>query len=140
MFLLSQTNPHFHIIKTIYDSSKKVGNVFQKRKHKNTITDIIEDDKKSIKQLIQNSGISKIIDKLIDDLLSEPCSVVNLEKMQQLGNDILTHVYNVTLMSLCIGHKYRFTMEEMKQLGLGAFNYDLGLLAIPEDIINKKEE
>jgi len=31
-------------------------------------------------------------------------------------------------------------MEEMKQLGVGAMNYDLGMVAVPRKILEKKDE
>jgi HD-GYP domain-containing protein (c-di-GMP phosphodiesterase class II) len=36
-----------------------------------------------------------------------------------------------------MGRKFHFSYEEMKQLALGALNYDLGLIAIPKEILDK---
>jgi HD-GYP domain-containing protein (c-di-GMP phosphodiesterase class II) len=47
-------------------------------------------------------------------------------------------VISVTVISLCIGHKYRLSQDEMQQLGLGALNYDLGMIAIPPEVLTKE--
>jgi HD-GYP domain-containing protein (c-di-GMP phosphodiesterase class II) len=81
-----------------------------------------------------------VISKVIEDILTEPWTVVNLANLEQSGLGLYDHSINVTIVSLCIGHKYKFTGDEMKQLGLGALNYDLGMLAVPREILAKEED
>jgi HD-GYP domain-containing protein (c-di-GMP phosphodiesterase class II) len=66
--------------------------------------------------------------------------VVNLSALQQSKPSLVNHALNVALTALCIGKKYKFSSEEMKQLGIGALNYDIGLVALPREILDKKKE
>jgi len=75
---------------------------------------------------------------VIDDILTEPWTVVNLANLRQSGRGLYDQSINVTIVSLCIGRKYNFSADEMKQLGLGALNYDLGMLAVPKEILEKE--
>jgi HD-GYP domain-containing protein (c-di-GMP phosphodiesterase class II) len=60
--------------------------------------------------------------------------------MRESGGNLLEHSINVAIIALCIGHKYRLPAHEMRQLGLGALNYDIGMLAVPSSIIEKQSE
>lgn len=126
---------------TLSKSSSSINNILEKgRENKQRIADIILNDKKHINDIISKSGSLQVINKVIDEILAEPWAVVNLEMMQKTDNTLYTHVINVTLISLCIGCKYRFTQQELRQLGLGVINYDIGMLAIPKEILSKEKE
>lgn len=114
--------------------------IHKPEKTKKRVIDIIKKDKKVLNQIIRSSGAINVINKVVEDIISEPWTTLNLSKMQQAGNQLFEHAINVTVISLCIGRKYRFTAEEMRQLGLGAINYDLGMLAVPGEILKKRGE
>jgi HD-GYP domain-containing protein (c-di-GMP phosphodiesterase class II) len=40
---------------------------------------------------------------------------------------------------LCLGKKFHFSYDEMKQLGIGAINFDLGMVAVPREILEKTD-
>lgn len=123
---------------TIKNFSKEVGNILDKSKQNNeNIKKVIKQDKNYIKTIIRNSGAERVINRVIEDILREPWSVINLEKIRDHSDEFYNYVLNVTIISLCIGHKFRFTHEELKQLGMGVINYDIGMLAVPEKILNK---
>jgi HD-GYP domain-containing protein (c-di-GMP phosphodiesterase class II) len=120
-------------------SSKNINTILEETKRAKT--DIIESIKKSksiINNIVSKTDMLGVITKVVDDILTEPWTVVNLANLQQSGYGVYDHSINVTIVSLCIGHKYKFSTDEMKQLGLGALNYDLGMLAIPREILDKE--
>lgn len=123
---------------TVEKSSKSIENVIHQSKiTKEGASDIIKKNKKVLNQIIRNSGAFDVINKTIEDIMDEPWVVLNLSKMEQASSQLLEHAINVTVISLCIARKYHFTKREMKQLGLGVINYDLGMLVIPKEILNK---
>lgn len=123
---------------TINQSSSQISTIFKKSKTvKDKIEDVIKNEKKFITEYMRKSSVLKAIERAIDDILTVPWTIVNLDKMSLVSDALYTHVINVMLISLCIGHKYRYTNEEMKQLGLGVINYDIGMIAIPKEILNK---
>jgi HD-GYP domain-containing protein (c-di-GMP phosphodiesterase class II) len=128
------------LINKVKESKEKIPNILKKTadEHAKTIVDRIKKGKKIIRDFVRKSGSKVVISKVIDDIMTEPWNVVNLEKMNHMNSDVYDHVINVTIIALCIGHKFRLPLDEMKQLGLGALNYDIGLLAIPRDIMQKK--
>ena len=126
---------------TLSKSTQGIENIVGKaQENKKKIADIILNDKKQINDIIGKSGALQIVNKVIDEILAEPWAVVNLEMMQKADNTLYTHVINVTLVSLCVGCKYHFSQKELRQLGLGVINYDIGMLAIPKQILDKETE
>jgi HD-GYP domain-containing protein (c-di-GMP phosphodiesterase class II) len=107
---------------------------------KRQILQILKDDKRGLNKAMMSSGISSLLDKLIDDILSEPWAVMHLCDMRSTGNGLFKHSVNVAIMSLCIGKKYGYSYDEMKQLGIGALNYDIGMLVVPEEIREKETD
>lgn len=131
-----------HVQDELTATVEKTSKSIEKEIHQGKITkedasDIIKKNKKVLNQIIRNSGAFDVINKTIEDIMDEPWVVLNLSKMEQASNQLLEHAINVTVISLCIARKCHFTAREMKQLGLGVINYDLGMLAIPKHILNK---
>lgn len=126
---------------TVYKSTTEINKILSKAKeNRKDIKEIIRKDKHHINTIIKNSGVTRVINKIIEDILDEPWAVISLDKMKDQNNGLYSHVLNVTIMSLCIGHKLRFSMQELKELGLSVINYDIGMLAIPKEILNKETE
>ncbi len=122
-------------------SARELRSVFESRKMaEKTVRDIIKSNRNHIDKLIHNSGIARTLDRVIEDILSQNAVVLNLSALQKAGDELLPHVVNVTLTALCIGRKYHFSYEELKQLGMGAINYDLGMVAVSGDIRAKEGE
>lgn len=121
-------------------SSKELENAIEHFRNKSTekIKDIIKENKQHLNKFIMNSGMAKALDQFIEEIMSQSSIVLNLSAMQQTQPSLLSHALNVTITSLCIGKKYKFSYEEMKQLGIGALNYELGMIALPKNLLTKK--
>ncbi|MCX7726944.1 MAG: hypothetical protein N2053_08850 [Chitinispirillaceae bacterium] len=101
------------------------------------IKEIIKKNKNHLNKYIMSTGIAKALEKFIEEIMSQTSIVLNLSVIRQTQPSLFTHALNVTITSLCIGRKYKFSYEEMRQLGIGALNYDLGLIAVTENILQK---
>ncbi len=125
---------------SVFDkSSKAISSIMaQSRKNNEKISDIIEKDKGTLSKLIRDTGILTAAIKLVEDVSHEPWTIVNLNRMREASDNLLEHSINVAIIALCIGQKYRLPAHEMKQLGLGALNYDIGMLAVPPSILEKQ--
>ncbi|MBD3322789.1 MAG: HD domain-containing protein [Chitinivibrionales bacterium] len=110
-----------------------------KEQTKKTVQKLIKENRNHIDKMIMNSGIVNTLDKFIEEILSQSAVVLNLSALAKAREEYCTHVINVTISALCLGKKYRFSYDEMKQLGMGAINYDLGLAAVSKDILEKEE-
>ena len=130
---------HREMTSVLDQSSKNINTLFEKaRKTKADILNSIKTSKSAINDIVRKTDMVGIISKVIDDILTEPWTVVNLANLRQSGRGLYDQSINVTIVSLCIGRKYNFSADEMKQLGLGALNYDLGMLAVPKEILEKE--
>jgi HD-GYP domain-containing protein (c-di-GMP phosphodiesterase class II) len=83
------------------------------------------------------TGLNNSLEQFIDEISNQPTVVLNLSVMQQAKASLVNHALNVTITALCLGRKYKFTADEMKQLGIGALSYDLGLVALPRELLDK---
>ncbi|MBN1984125.1 MAG: hypothetical protein JW795_21525 [Chitinivibrionales bacterium] len=103
-----------------------------------SIRKTIRDNRQYLQKFLTNSGFINILEKIIDEILSQPSVILNMMEFRQTDNHLLSHALSVTVTALAIGRKYHYSYEELKQLAIGAVNYDLGLIAIPKQIREKK--
>jgi len=102
------------------------------------IKNILHENRAHLNKFILNTGMTKTLHDFIDEIMSQSSIVLNLSALKKAKPGFLSHALNVTITSLCIGKKYRFSYEELRQLGIGALNYDMGLVALPGELHEKK--
>jgi len=120
-------------------SSKELGAAIQDFRQQSTedVKDLIKKNKNYLNKYIMSSGMAKALEQFINEIMNQSAVVLNLSAMQQTQQSLFTHALNVTITALCIGKKYKFSYDEMKQLGIGALNYDLGLITLPRELLDK---
>ena len=101
------------------------------------VKDLIKKNRQHLNKYIMASGMAHALEQFVEEIMSQSSIVLNLSAMRQTQPSLFTHALNVTITSLCIGKKYKLSYEEMKQLGIGALNYDLGLIALPKELLEK---
>jgi HD-GYP domain-containing protein (c-di-GMP phosphodiesterase class II) len=125
---------------TMNKSVSELNTVFTYRKITNTtVREVIKQHKPSLERFLAPPGLARALEKLIDEIMNQSAIVLNLSALDKANREYFAHVINVTIVALCIGRKYRLDTEELKQLGMGALNYDVGLIALPKDLLEKKE-
>jgi HD-GYP domain-containing protein (c-di-GMP phosphodiesterase class II) len=126
------------MVASINQTSKAIQDTLQVRRDGiQNVRKLIKKNKEQLNKYLSSSGFSRTIEDLLDQILSMPSVVLNMSMLQNAGGDLFGHVIAVTVTALCIGRKYHFTYEEMKQLAIGAINYDLGLVALPRELLEK---
>jgi HD-GYP domain-containing protein (c-di-GMP phosphodiesterase class II) len=100
---------------------------------------ILRENRKYLNKYIAGAGMNATIESLLDEILNQPSVVVNVSTLQKANADLFSHAVAVTVTALCIGRKYHFSYEELKQLAMGAINFDLGLAALPPELLEKKD-
>lgn len=119
-------------------STTELKNSFSIRQEgRQNIRKMIRQNKQHLNNFLTNTGLLSAVEKMIDEILNQPSVALNMAALQKAGNDLFSHAINVSVIALSIGRKYHFSYEEMKQLALGAINCDLGLIAIPKEILKK---
>ena len=108
-----------------------------KQKGTRAVQKLIKENKQYLNKFIVSSGMVRAVEHFIEEILNQPSIVLNISELSKTQGDLFTHAINVTVTALCLGRKFRFSYEEMKQLGIGAINYDLGMVALPASITEK---
>jgi HD-GYP domain-containing protein (c-di-GMP phosphodiesterase class II) len=104
-----------------------------------SIQKMLRENKHHLNKFVMSSGIAHALEKFIDDILNQPSVVLNMTELSKARDDLFTHAINVTIIALSMGKKFHFSYDEMKQLGIGAINYDLGMVAVPREILEKTD-
>lgn len=117
-------------------SEKNLGQLFKMKQYsQEKVIELIENNKTKINEYITSSGFVDTLNDVIEKVLSYPDVIVNLASLEKKASFLFEHALRVTIMSLCLARQYNFTDEELKQLALGAINADIGLIAVPRDIV-----
>lgn len=120
--------------------ARDIENLFHiKREGTRTVQKLIRENKQSLSRYITSSGLANALEKFIEEILNQSAVILNMSAIKQTDGALFAHAINVTIISLCLGKKFRFSYEELKQLGMGAINYDLGLVTVPREILDKSE-
>jgi len=98
---------------------------------------MVRENRHHLNAYLNSTGLARALEKLLDEILNSPSVLVNVAAMRRAGGELFSHAIHVATISLCIGRKYHFSYDEMKQLAMGAINFDLGLTAIPRELIEK---
>jgi HD-GYP domain-containing protein (c-di-GMP phosphodiesterase class II) len=124
---------------SLKESEKKISNILSKFRNETSknIPKLIFKNRKDINRYIMNPGIMNQITNIIEEILNEPDIVLNLAALENSDDSFFRHAIDIAITSLCIGRKYNFAYDEIKQLGIGALNYHVGLLALPGDLLKK---
>ncbi|MBD3420569.1 MAG: hypothetical protein GF398_10675 [Chitinivibrionales bacterium] len=121
-------------------ASELKGIFYYRRQAKSKVRNLINDSKNMLNKFIMNSGITSALDRIIDEVFNQTSVVLNLSELDKASSSFFGHSINVTVIALCLGRKYRMTYDELKQLAIGAVNFDLGLSAVPKEIVEKEGE
>jgi len=121
-------------------SSKELQVAMHEFRHQSTeeVKDLIKRNKNHLNKYIMTTGMAKALEQFIDEIMNQSAVLLNLSALRQTQMSLFTHTLNVTITALCIGKKYKYSYDEMKQLGIGAINYDLGLVTLPKDLLEKE--
>ncbi|TCS77805.1 HD-GYP domain-containing protein [Pectinatus cerevisiiphilus] len=78
------------------------------------------------------------ISAIIREVTSNKQALVQLNDIRMYDSYTLVHSVNVSILSALIGSLLNLTHEEMEDLTLGAILHDIGKIAIPIELLNKK--
>ncbi len=81
--------------------------------------------------------IRRLVDEIIDEVLSTKKSVVSLIQLRQHDDAVFSHSVNVSALSVFLGRFLGLSREQLRVLALGSLMHDLGKIRIPLEILNK---
>ncbi|MEW5692546.1 MAG: HD-GYP domain-containing protein [Candidatus Hydrogenedentota bacterium] len=87
---------------------------------------------------VEKEEIFKIINKLVEEAITNKDILTNLTAVKNYDNYLLSHSINVCILSVLLGYAMGFDKNELIGLGEGALLHDIGMAKIPWDIWHKK--
>jgi len=91
----------------------------------------------SIKTSIDGQQVMEIVDSIITSLLSDKDIVANLSDIRSVDDYTFSHSVNVCILSLIIGIGFGYSIDQLKELGVGSILHDIGKVMIPGEILKK---
>jgi putative nucleotidyltransferase with HDIG domain len=77
------------------------------------------------------------VGRVVDDILTNPGVVYNLQDIRSADEYTLGHSVNVCILSTLLGTVMGYNPTELKDLATGALLHDIGKVATPPEILNK---
>ncbi|MCX8129948.1 MAG: HD-GYP domain-containing protein [Clostridia bacterium] len=102
------------------------------------VKSVMEDCRKNSR--IDSDRAKLMVDRIIDELLSQRDILVNLSDIKTTDDYTFAHSVNVCILSLITGMKLGLNQLRLKDLGVGALLHDIGKTLVPAEIIKKPGE
>lgn len=118
------------------------------------IKDIISDELKfearvAVRKVMDNiklgdklstKSIRNCVTNIVDELMSKPSLLVNMEDIRSVDDYLFYHSINVSVLSIITGISLGYTKDKLKDLGMGAMLHDIGKVKLPLEILNKPSD
>lgn len=79
----------------------------------------------------------RMVQIMIDTVEDDSNVLLSLSTIRDYDDYTFTHSLNVAILSICLGHQIGMSKNMLESLGFSALFYDLGKVAVPEEILNK---
>jgi putative nucleotidyltransferase with HDIG domain len=80
-----------------------------------------------------------LLQTIVDDLLVEKDTAVQLMNAESGGQGVFYHSLNVSVLAMMLGREHGLPPSELKGLGLGALFHDVGKSKLPKNLVTKTE-
>lgn len=89
---------------------------------------------------VRDRDILNTVNKIIDELLGSRDLVVQLVDIRSKDNYLFAHSVNCAVLSTLVARKMKHSPKELRWVATGALFHDLGMVVVPEKIVNKPGE
>lgn len=97
-------------------------------------------ENKNFSSTFSDKKVKELINKIIDELLSNSDILVNLADIKSVDDYTFEHSVNVCILSLITGIGLGLSSSRLRDLGVGALLHDIGKLRIPREILKKPSQ
>jgi len=99
---------------------------------------VIQDAKRGKAIDVQLAG--KAVARIVDSVLRNPDALVCLSHLKEVSEYTALHSIRTCILALAFGRHLALSRDELQVLGLGAMLHDIGMVKVPEEILNKQSE
>ncbi|NLU50765.1 MAG: HD-GYP domain-containing protein [Syntrophomonadaceae bacterium] len=122
----------------VFDSLDEVQDIISEQTRLETIQAVRESFRSlEANRRINTRSVKKVVDAILDDLLSNPQILVNLSDIRSYDDYTFGHSVNVCALSLLTGITLGYDELRLKELGIGALLHDIGKIRLDKDLLNK---
>ena len=89
---------------------------------------------------IKDHEIISLVEKIIDEIIANKDIMVQLADIRSVAGYLFAHAVNCAVLTTLLAAKINYSRSRLKEIALGALLHDLGMIAVPEVVINKKGE
>ncbi|RJX22909.1 MAG: HD-GYP domain-containing protein [Desulforudis sp.] len=93
----------------------------------------------SARVLIHQPDLTRTVDDIIDQLLDNTFSMLNLTEIRAEGEYLFHHSVRVAVISLMTGMTLGYGRDRLFDLGMGALLHDVGKVKVPKEILDKPD-
>ncbi|NPV89999.1 MAG: HD-GYP domain-containing protein [Firmicutes bacterium] len=86
---------------------------------------------------LNTKAARQVVDQLLDEVLSNPNTLVHLTDIRAFDDYIFNHSVNVCILSLMTGVSMSLNTIQLRDLGVGALLHDIGKIDLPREILDK---
>ncbi len=90
--------------------------------------------------LVDDTRVVQTVSKIVEELLESRHMLAQLMDIRSLDDYLFAHSVNSTVLATLVATKMNYKEETLKALATGALLHDIGIVTIPENILNKKSE
>lgn len=83
------------------------------------------------------SHCKHILNTMIDEILATPGNLPVVNEIRVLNDNILGHTVNICISAVKIGIIFNYDRNQLFELSLGAFLHDIGMIKIPDEVLNR---
>lgn len=82
--------------------------------------------------------IKRVVQGIVDQILNEETSLINLTAIRDYDEYTFTHSVNVCIFAVSLGRRLGLTKIQLYDLGLAALMHDIGKSRVPVDFLQKE--
>lgn len=79
----------------------------------------------------------RAVETMVDSVVRNPDALVCLSQLKELSEYTALHSIRTCIIGLAFGRHLVFSRDDLKSLGLGLLLHDIGMVSVPESILNK---
>lgn len=100
-----------------------------------TMVDVIKDAQAGEK--IDLPRAKRVVETMVDSVVRNPDALVCLSQLKELSEYTALHSIRTCIIGLAFGRHLVFSRDDLNSLGLGLLLHDIGMVSVPEFILNK---
>lgn len=92
-----------------------------------------------VSERLELTKVYDLVNNIIDEILNNKQVVLNVSDLRNKNEGIYEHCMSVCILASSVG-AYIFDQKKLRELTLGAIVHDIGLMLVPEEILDKPDK